>query len=510
MVRRLSQELTGVRTLVAILGVTTVVMLPAQTPAPSAVEGPFVFEPAHPDLYAAATLTNAWADYDGDGDPDLFVGFNGTANRLYRNDGGTLREVAAEAGVADQRATRAAAWGDYDADGDPDLLVGFTPGSESVLRLYRNNGGRFTDVTVERGLSIEKGAVRQPSWIDVDADGDLDLFVAFRDRANVLFENRGGRFEDIAPRVGLADARRSVGAVWFDYDQDGDLDLYVANQDGDANGLFRHDLRDGASTFTDVAAAAGAEWAGRAPREATNGTVRPCALDANNDGWFDLFGANYGPNGLLLLDRSGVARDVSRAFGVATDGRFDTCAPADIDHDGRIDLYVNGTITGGVAYPDFLLRHMGSAYADATPENVRALPASHGATWADVDGDGDLDLALAGTTPEKMPLLLRNQLPKAIASQSISVRVLDSNGRATRAGAEVRVFRAGTRQLLGARLVDTGSGYNSQGDVPVHFGLPDAKAVDVEVIFPGKGKRPAVSQRAVAAGKARPLSVRVQ
>jgi len=470
----------------------------------------FVFEPAHPDLFAAATLTNAWADYDGDGDPDLFVGFNGTANRLYRNTGGTLLDVAAEAGVADVRATRAAAWGDYDADGDPDLLVGFTPGTESVLRLYRNTAGRFTDVTAEVGLTIEKGAVRQPAWIDVDADGDLDLFVAFRDRANALFENRSSRFEDIAPRVGLADSRRSVGAVWFDYDQDGDLDLYVANQDGDANGLFRHDRRDSASAFTDVAAAVGAEWAGRAPRDATNGTVRPCAFDANGDGWFDLFGANYGPNGLLLLDKSGSARDVSRAFGVATDGRFDTCAPADVDHDGRVDLYVNGTITGGVAYRDYLLRHTGTAYVDATPENVRALPASHGASWADVDGDGDLDLALAGTTAEKMPLLLRNQLPHTAVSRSICIRVLAANGRATRSGAEVRVFHANTRRLLGVRLVDSGSGYNSQSDLPVHVGVSDADRVDVEVIFPGKGTRRSVWRRGIEPIKTRVIEVRVQ
>ena len=91
-------------------------------------------------LALGGSFVNAWADPDGDGDPDLFVGFNGTPNRLYRNDAGVLTDVAAAAGVADGRATRAAAWGDYDADGDPDLLVGFAPGAGSVLRLYRNDG----------------------------------------------------------------------------------------------------------------------------------------------------------------------------------------------------------------------------------------------------------------------------------------------------------------------------------------------------------------------------------
>src|SRR6185436_8069761 len=106
----------------------------------------------------------AAADYDGDGDLDLFVGFNGTPNRLYRNDAGVLVDAAAAAGVGDARATRAAAWGAMDADGDPDLLVGYAPGAGSVLRLYRNDRGRFTDVTQSAGIARDSAAVRQPVW----------------------------------------------------------------------------------------------------------------------------------------------------------------------------------------------------------------------------------------------------------------------------------------------------------------------------------------------------------
>ena len=87
-----------------------------------------VFEPMQPDvLGAGANLTNAFADFDNDGDLDMFVAFDGKPNRLYRNDKGVFTDVAATAGVADARPTRAAAWADFDADGDPDLLVGFTP-----------------------------------------------------------------------------------------------------------------------------------------------------------------------------------------------------------------------------------------------------------------------------------------------------------------------------------------------------------------------------------------------
>lgn len=212
------------------------------------------FTPVQPELFGTGgSFTNAWGDFDGDGDADLFVGFNGAPNRLYRNDKGVFIDVAVMAGVADARPTRAAAWGDYDADGDPDLLVGFTPGAGGVLRLYRNDGGRFTDVTRAAGVAMDSGAVRQPAFIDFDGDGDLDLYVAFRDRANVLFRNEAMRFADVAPEAGLADSRKSVGGSWFDLDDDGDLDLYQGNMDGDANALWRND----GGRFTDVAAEAG-------------------------------------------------------------------------------------------------------------------------------------------------------------------------------------------------------------------------------------------------------------
>lgn len=445
------------------------------------------FEPVQPELFSAGgTLVNAAADYDRDGAPDLFVGFNGAPNRLYRNDRGRFVDRAPTLGVADARPTRAAAWGDFDGDRDADLLVGFAPGDASVLRLYSNRGRDlpFVDVTREVGLNVIGGAVRQLAWIDYDGDLDADLFVAFRDRPNALYRNDRNTFIDIAAEVGLADIRRSVGAVWFDYDEDGDLDLYVGNMDGDANGFYRNT----GGRFEDVAESLGLAWGGREPRNPAHGTVRPCVADVNNDGRFDVFTANYGPNG-LFLNRVGGFDDVSRAWGIAVDGRYDACAFSDADHDGRLDLYVNGTYTNNTQYPDYLFRNAGSRFDEITPGNIRALNADHGALWLDVDLDGDEDLALTGARPDGMHHILRNLLPPADVQRSLAIRVVDARRRSTTAGTEVRVYAAGTKRLLAARLVDSGSGYNAQNAIPLHVGLPDVERVDVEITIPAASRR---------------------
>ena len=145
------------------------------------------------------TFTNAVADFDNDGDLDIFVGFGDKPNRLYRNDNGIFADVAKEVGLADSDVTRASAWVDYNADGHLDLFVGFVSRTQSRNKLYRNDGDgkHFTDVTQSSGVQLS-GSFRQASWVDYDNDRDLDLFVALRDQQNVLFRNDSGKFTNVA------------------------------------------------------------------------------------------------------------------------------------------------------------------------------------------------------------------------------------------------------------------------------------------------------------------------
>ena len=471
---------------------------------------PVRFTAFQSDLFAdGGALTDAWADFDGDGDPDRFVGFNGSPSRLYRNDllEGFV-EVAAEFGLTVERSVRTSAWGDFDDDGDPDLLLGFA-GDAPVTALYRNDGeAGFTNVAVDLHLELSSGTTRQASWIDFDEDGDLDLFLAMRDRANHLFENTGADgFLDVAPALGVDDPRRTVGAAWFDTG-DGRLDLVVANMNGDGNELY---LQTASGVFAGGGFPSVAEG-GRSLGDDSQGSVRPCVVDYDSDGDFDLFFANYGPNGLLDRNEDGQFVNVASDLGVANPSRYDTCAWGDFDHDGTPDLYVNGTVGGGVHYRDWLMRRgSDGVFVDVTPAELLGVNASHGATWVDFDLDGDLDLALAGAADDGMHHLMENLLRPEYSWQSLQVRVLDEEGHATRPGAEVRVYGAGSRTLLGTRLVDTGSGYDAQSDLPVHFGLPGGQAVDVHITLLAGGERRVGVVEGVDPGDyvGRPLVVRI-
>ena len=433
------------------------------------------FELVQAELFSATGgNTNAWADVDGDDDLDYFVGFRGRPNRLYRNDTGRFVEIGAASGLADNQETRAAAWGDFDADGDPDLYVGFAD-PKLTSRVYRNDSGkRFIDVARDIGLALS-GVSRQAAWIDYDGDGDLDLFSAFRDGPNRLLRNDRGQFRDVTAETAIGDTRRTVSAVWWDFDRDGDLDLFTANQEGDANGLYRqHEGR-----FEDVAEKAGVAGT---PRPKEDGGVGPSVADFDGDGAFDLFVANYGASALYRKADGIRFADVARERGIDLRGHGVTSAWGDIDNDGRPDLYVANFIAGQPFYRDALFLNA-ARFVESLPDAILKKDATHGVRFADFDRDGRLDLSLTNNDPDGGGHPLWRNTAR-MRGRSIAIDVTDRNARRTRAGSEVRAYRAGTRELLASGLVDSGSGYCSQSELPVHLGISPAWTgrIDIEIV----------------------------
>ncbi len=449
---------------------------------PSAVGAELRFTPVQTSTFSDPYgQSNAWGDYDNDGDLDLLVAFLNAPLRLYENRGDDgFVDVGPNVNlVTTPGNSRAVAWGDYDNDGDLDIYVGYADGVNPNVLLENKLSDRsgssqktFIDVGVEKGVSFV-GATRQLNFIDFDADGDLDLHVALRTASNRLFENIEGEFRDVARQIGFFEPRRTVGTCWFDMDGDGDLDAFTANQSGDRDGMYKND----GGRFSDVAMALNID---QARRPLVEGGVGCAVTDYDNDGDLDLYVAEYGDDSLFRNNGDGSFTDVAQQMGVATQDHIVTGVWGDVNNDGLQDLYVVGYVNGQPGMQDYLYINLGDRFENQIPDNVMANDTDHGVQFADYDNDGDLDLALAANDPSGSHFLFRNDLPEA-ERRALRILVLDEKGHSVMAGSEVRVLLAGTDNLLGLRLVDTGSGYNSQNVKPVHVATQNTSLVDIQV-----------------------------
>jgi hypothetical protein len=229
------------------------------------------------------TQAAAWGDYDSDGDLDVYIGHESFAefpggssypSQLFRNNGdGTFTDIAAAAGVTNDRMCKAVAAGDYDNDGDLDIYAS----NIGRNRLYRNNGdGKFTDVAPELGVTHPEGRSFTTWFFDFDNDGWLDIFVAAYDAQTediaadymglpddaprpCLYRNTGGRFANVAREMGLDHAWLPMGANFGDLDNDGWLDIYLGTGDPDYRTLTPNVMlrSDGGRRFQDVTTSGG-------------------------------------------------------------------------------------------------------------------------------------------------------------------------------------------------------------------------------------------------------------
>jgi hypothetical protein len=469
-------------------------------------------------------------DADGDGHVDLyFVNSSDWPEHhegdshpaLYRNRGdGTFDDVTAKAGLAVESYGIGAAAADYDNDGDVDLFLN----ALGPDHLFRNRGdGTFDDVTAKAGVS-DPAFGSSATWLDYDNDGRLDLFVcnyvqwspssdiyctldganksyctpeSYRGATNRLFRNVGeGRFEDVTRQAGVHDpGGKSLGVVAFDFDADGWTDLAVAN-DTTRNFLYRNS---GDGTFEEVGRVAGVAWGeGARPR----GAMGIDAGDYDGSGRESLLIGNFSYEMIALYRNGadGLFHDDAAAAGIGFPSLLTLafgCFFFDFDLDGRLDAFVaNGHVENDIgrvqptvayAQPPHLFRGTGNGrFEDLAPRMGRALTralVARGAAAADIDGDGDLDIAVS--TNDGPAVLLRNDGGNANAW--IRIRLVGSRSNRDGIGARVRVRAPGIDSV---RTVRSAASYGSQSETTLTFGLgapPEGKPVTVEatVHWPG-------------------------
>ena len=426
------------------------------------------------DLYGGINAVQA--DYDNDGDIDLYV-LRGAwmadggrhPNSLIRNNGDrTFTDVTFESGLGEVHyPTQTAAWADYDNDGDIDLYVGNehskgfakklysgTEGSQRIeapSQLFRNNGdGTFSDVAAEAGVEnfrFVKGVV----WGDYNNDRWPDLYTSSLGEPNRLYHNNGdGTFSDIAPLLGVTEPLASFPVWFWDFDNDGALDLYVPSYQGTKDAI-------GAVAATYLGLRVSIEM----PRL-------------------------YRGNGKYGFEEVAAARNLTK-FLLPMGANF-----GDLDNDGYLDFYL------GTGYPDYealspnvMYRNVnGESFADiTTASGLGHLQKGHAIAFADLDNDGDQDIfeQMGGILPGDRynDALFENP---GFDNHWIAIRLVGTSSNRSAIGASIHVLveqGEGNRSIY--RHVTSGGSFGSN-PLRQNIGLGQASGINrLEIKWPTSG-----------------------
>ena len=425
----------------------------------------------------------AWGDYDNDGFLDLFVtSFDRTSfNTLYHNErNGTFTRFTAGAPANESNVRSAGCyWGDYDNDGFLDLFV-TNLGIDATNWLYRNNGnGTFQKMTaVQAGPIASDAGGRSVSaaWGEFDADGNLDLFVAngalAENKVDALYRNLGqGHFTNITLASGITEALESTQGTWTDVDGDGRLDLFVTHNAGQGNYIYRN-LGNG--TFKAITS-------GNVLNEQLN-SVGSAWGDYDNDGKLDLFVVNGTLDGQLYSNAlyrnagGGKFEKITTGDIVNDFGMFRSCAWADYDNDGYLDLFVVNEGLGNRLYHN---NGDGTFTTVTDGDIVTDIATSSGCSWGDYDNDGFLDLFVAngGTVSAQANFLYHNN---GNSNHWIKVRCVGTVSNRSAIGTIVRAkafYDGADRSQM--RQISGGDGWLSQNSLDVSIGFGTATNIEL-------------------------------
>ena len=466
----------------------------------------------------------AFFDADNDGFLDIYLVNSGywdkspsakqTTSALYRNNrDGTFTDITTPARVENLgNYGQGAACADYDNDGNVDLYV--TNFGANVL--YRNNGnGTFTDVTVSAGVG-DPGWSSSACFLDYNSDGHLDLFVVnylvysldvpylpcgedgihtychpslFEGAPDTLYRNNGdGTFTDVSQASGVGGIGgmfhgKGLGGVSADFNNDGAPDLYVANDDT-RNDFF---YNNGDGTFSEISLLAGCAYSFNGVAQAGMGVT---VGDYNNDSWIDIFVTNlsYETNALYRNNGDGTFTDVVYEAHLGKESYlyvgFGT-GFFDVDNDGWLDLFIaNGHIIDNIEdthdiltyrQPDQLFRNNGDGTFQEVSERAgdyfQRVAVSRGTLFGDYDNDGDVDILI---TQNSGPVtLLRNET--TMQNNWITIKTVGVISNRDGIGTRLTMTAGGHTQT---QEVNPGASYMSSHDARCYFGVGTNTTVD--------------------------------
>jgi len=453
-----------------------------------------------------------WFDYNNDGLPDLYVASGKPLgadihpyplkqapavpphNHLYKNNGdGTFTDVTETAGVAANIYGMAAIAADFDNDGFEDLFV--TGYGRAVL--YHNKGdGTFEDVTDRAGIKVDGWSISS-TWLDYDRDGCVDLFVGryvkfdpkyrnyypadnypgpldYAPQTNRLFHNNcNGTFTDVTDKSGIGAFKgRTMGVTAGDFDGDGYPDIYVAN-DKTENFLF-HNKHDG--TFEEIAADLGVAYGQNGESTSAMG---PVFADIDGDGRIDLWVTDSKYNRLMRNTGQNGFEDIGPSSGISqATAQYTSWGTGvyDFDNDGWLDILIfHGGLIHLVPQEQSLFRGLGNGkFADVSSDAGPALDVktvSRGACFADYDNDGKVDAFVVNLGA---PATLLHNVTQT-TNHWLTVKLKGKKSNRDGIGARLELV-TGDRKFIAER--SAGSGYLSQDDGRIHFGLGSATRAD--------------------------------